>query len=154
MRKFMKLGLAAGAGAFEVASVGLHATQAADMGYPQEQYEGPPPQAYVPPPQAYGPPPVEESYSYPPPVALRRSTAANRLLRIWSALCGRARTLLRARAILAWLPAALRLWLWPLGPWLPPLVSEGAAGTGKAVGPGINAVAFGKYGVALVALSR
>ena len=75
MRKFMKSWLAAGAGAFALASVGLHAARAADMTYPQGQYEGPPaqgyvppPQAYVPPPQAYGPP-VEESYPYPPPVA-------------------------------------------------------------------------------------
>jgi hypothetical protein len=69
MRTFMKLWLATGASAFALASVGLHATQAADMAYPQEQYEGPPPQAYVPPPHAYAPPPVEESYAYPPPPA-------------------------------------------------------------------------------------
>jgi hypothetical protein len=69
MRRFMKLCLATGAGVFALASVGLDATKAADMGYPQGEYEGPPPQAYVPPPQAYGPPPVEESYSYPRPVA-------------------------------------------------------------------------------------
>src|SRR5689334_12444653 len=69
MRRFMKAWLAAGAGAFALASAGLHATKAADMTYPQGQYEGPPPLGYALPPQAYAPPPVEESYSYPPPVA-------------------------------------------------------------------------------------
>jgi hypothetical protein len=64
MRTFMKLWLAAGAGALALVSVGLHATQAADMTYP----EGPP-EPYVPPPQAYGPPPIDEGYAYPPPVA-------------------------------------------------------------------------------------
>jgi hypothetical protein len=60
MRKFMKVSLAVGAGAFALGSVGLHAALAADMPYPEGQYEGPPP-------QAYGPPPAEEGYGYPPP---------------------------------------------------------------------------------------
>src|SRR5262249_5792316 len=67
MRTFMKLWLAAGA--LALASVGLHAAQGADMTYPQGQYEGPPPEAYVPPPQAYGPPPADDGYAYPPPLA-------------------------------------------------------------------------------------
>jgi hypothetical protein len=66
MRKFMKVSLA-GAGAFALGWVGLHAAKAADMPYPHGQYQGPPPQAYGPPSQAYGPPPAEESYGYPPP---------------------------------------------------------------------------------------
>jgi len=45
---FMKACLAAGAGAFALASAGLHATTAADMTYPQAQYEGPPPEGYAP----------------------------------------------------------------------------------------------------------
>src|SRR5690242_13126627 len=54
---------------------------------------------------------------------LRLSTAGA-LLRICPPLCGRAGTLLPARAILARLPAALRLWLWLLGPWLPWVVAK------------------------------
>jgi hypothetical protein len=60
MRKFMKVSLVAAAGAFALGWVGLDAAKAADMLYPQGQYEGPPP-------QAYGAPPAEESYGYPPP---------------------------------------------------------------------------------------
>jgi hypothetical protein len=67
MRKFMKASLAAGAGAFALGLIGLQSATAADMSYPEGQYEGPPPQAYGPPPQAYGPPPVEEGYGFPPP---------------------------------------------------------------------------------------
>lgn len=74
MRKFMKVSLAAGAGAFTLGLIGLQAATAADMSYPEGQYQGPPPQAYGPPPQAYGPPPeaygpppAEESYGFPPP---------------------------------------------------------------------------------------
>ena len=63
MRKLMKVVLAAGAGAFTIGWVGLSTTMAADLAYPQGQYEGPPP-------QAYGPPPVEENYAYPPPPAV------------------------------------------------------------------------------------
>jgi hypothetical protein len=64
MRTFMKASLVA---AFALGWVGLDAAKAADMTYPQGQYEAPPPQGYGPPPQAYGPPPVEEGYGYPPP---------------------------------------------------------------------------------------
>jgi hypothetical protein len=75
MRKFTKMSLAVGAaGAFALGSVGLHGAKAADVPYPQGQYEGQPPQAYSqppeaygPPPQAYGAPPAEGSYGYPPP---------------------------------------------------------------------------------------
>ena len=77
MPKFMKVSLAAGAGAFALVGwVGLHTAKAADMPYPQGQYEGPPQGQYEgppqgqyegPPPQAYGPPPAEESYGFPPP---------------------------------------------------------------------------------------
>jgi hypothetical protein len=67
MRKFLKVSLAAGAGAFVLGWAGLHAAKAADMPYPQgqyqEQYEG----QYEAPPQAYVPPPAEEGYGYPPP---------------------------------------------------------------------------------------
>lgn len=61
MRKFMKVSLAA---AFALGWTGLDVAKAADMSYPQEQYQAPPP-------QAYGPPPADESYGYapPPPVA-------------------------------------------------------------------------------------
>lgn len=58
MRKFLKVSLAA---TFALGLTGLHAAKAADMPYPQGQYEGPP--------QAYGPPPVAENYAPPPPVA-------------------------------------------------------------------------------------
>lgn len=71
MRKFTKASLAAGAGAFAMGWLGLHAAFAADMQYPQGQYEAPPPQAYGPPPAAesYGyPPPPPVAYGYPPPV--------------------------------------------------------------------------------------
>ncbi|HEX8829367.1 MAG TPA: hypothetical protein VF778_14790 [Xanthobacteraceae bacterium] len=64
MRKFMKVSLAVGAGAFALGWAGLHAAKAADMPYPQGQYEG---QYEGPPPQAYGAPPAEEGYGYPPP---------------------------------------------------------------------------------------
>jgi len=67
MQKFMKVSLAAGAGAFALGLIGLQAATAADMSYPEGQYEGPPPQAYGSPPQAYGPPPAEEGYAFPPP---------------------------------------------------------------------------------------
>ena len=74
MRKFTKMSLAAGAGVFALGSVGLHGAKAADVPYPQGQYEGQPPQAYSqppeaygPPPQAYGAPPAEGSYGFPPP---------------------------------------------------------------------------------------
>jgi len=67
MQKLMKVSLAAGAGAFALGLIGLQAATAADMSYPEGQYEGPPPQAYGSPPQAYGPPPAEESYAFPPP---------------------------------------------------------------------------------------
>ena len=67
MRKFMKASLAAGAGAFALGLIGLQAATAADMPYPEGQYEGPPHPAYGPPPEAYGPPPAEESYGFPPP---------------------------------------------------------------------------------------
>ncbi len=60
MRKFMKASLAA---AFALGLIGFQAAKAADMAYPQAQYEGPP--------QAYGPPPVAENYAPPPPVAYR-----------------------------------------------------------------------------------
>jgi hypothetical protein len=69
MRKFMKVSLAGAAGAFALVALGTEATKAADMTYPQGQYEAPPAEPYAPPPQAYGPPPAEESYGYPPPVA-------------------------------------------------------------------------------------
>lgn len=68
MRKFMKLSLAA---AFALGLIGLHAAKAADMSYPQGQYEGPPPQAYAAPPleESYGyPPPPPAAYALPPPV--------------------------------------------------------------------------------------
>jgi len=69
MRKFTRVSL--GAGAFAMGWLGLHAAFAADMQYPQGQYEAPPPQAYGPPPAAesYGyPPPPPVAYGYPPPV--------------------------------------------------------------------------------------
>jgi hypothetical protein len=67
MQKFMKASLAAGAGAFGMGWLGLHAAIAADMQY-QGQYEAPPPQAYGPPPAvAYGYPPPPVPY-YGPPV--------------------------------------------------------------------------------------
>ena len=62
MRNFMKGALAV---AFALVLTGLQAARAADMSYPQGQYEG----QYAPPPQAYGPPPVEENYAPPPAVA-------------------------------------------------------------------------------------
>ena len=65
MRMFMKVSLAA---ASALGWTGLHAAKAADMPYPQGQYEAPPPQAYGPPPDesyGYAPPPV--AYGYPPP---------------------------------------------------------------------------------------
>jgi len=65
MRMYMKVSLAA---AFALGWTGLHAAKAADMLYPQGQYEAPPPQAYGPPPDesyGYAPPPV--AYGYPPP---------------------------------------------------------------------------------------
>ena len=63
MRKIMNVSLTA---ALALGGIGLHAAKAADMPYPQGQYEGPPPQPGLP-PQAYGAPPLEESYGYPPP---------------------------------------------------------------------------------------
>ncbi len=68
MRKFLKMWLIA---AVALGWIGLHAVKAADLSYPQSQYEGPAPQEYGPPPeQSYGyapPPPVV--YGFPPPAA-------------------------------------------------------------------------------------
>jgi hypothetical protein len=64
MRTFMRASVAVAAGAFALGYGGLHAAKAADMPYPQGQYEG---QYGGPPPEAYGPPPAEEGYGYPPP---------------------------------------------------------------------------------------
>ena len=68
MRTFMKVSLAAGAAAFALGFVAPHGAKAADMPYPQGQYEGQYEGQYqAPPPQGYGPPPADESYGYPPP---------------------------------------------------------------------------------------
>jgi hypothetical protein len=109
MRKFMKVSLA-------------------DMPYPEGQYEGLPPWAYGSPPQPEGPP-AEETYGYPPqppPVAYAfpppPPPITNTVRTMWSR-----RDILCPRTILAWLSAALRLRLRPLGLRLPPLVSDVAS---------------------------